>query len=105
MEVSVPLYASITGFGAKRMHEYFADYYSGKKMVEVMPLGDSSAFNSKLLPSNAMTGKNTMKIYVGGNEERVLIVSNFDNLGKGASGAAVQCMNVMFGLDESLGLL
>ena len=46
-----------------------------------------------------------MEIIVGGNEVRTLIVSRFDNLGKGASGAAVQCLNIMMGIDETTGLL
>ena len=45
-----------------------------------------------------------MRIFVGGNDERILLVSVFDNLGKGASGAAVQCMNIALGLDERTSL-
>ena len=45
-----------------------------------------------------------MQIFVYGNDERILISARFDNLGKGASGAAVQCMNIMMGIDESTGL-
>ena len=50
--------------------------------------------------SNALAGKDTMEVAVFGNEERMLLVSRFDNLGKGASGAAVQCINLMLGADE-----
>ena len=46
-----------------------------------------------------------MRLFVGGNDERIVLSSVFDNLGKGASGAAVQCMNIMLGLDERTGLL
>ena len=45
-----------------------------------------------------------MEIYIDGNDERLLLTSVFDNLGKGASGAAVQCMNIMLGVDERTGL-
>ena len=52
-----------------------------------------------------MDGKDSMEIIVGGNDERILLASRFDNLGKGASGAAVQCLNIMMGTDETTGLL
>ena len=51
-----------------------------------------------------MSGKDTMEILISGNEERVLLAARFDNLGKGASGAAIQCMNLMLGWEESTGL-
>ena len=48
--------------------------------------------------------KDSMNIYVGGNDDRIMVVSLFDNLGKGASGAAIQCMNIMCGFDETKSL-
>ena len=54
--------------------------------------------------ANALSGKDCMNIYVQGNEDRILLISRFDNLGKGASGAAVECMNIMLGIDEKTGL-
>ena len=56
------------------------------------------------LPANAFAGRDDMLITVCGNKERAVCVALFDNLGKGASGAAVQNMNVMFGLPEETGL-
>ncbi len=103
MEVSVPLFAEmLTGKPtAAQVHEALSAHYAGSKMVEVLPFGgDGTGF----LPSNPMAGKCTMQIFVGGNDERILLASIFDNLGKGASGAAVQCMNIMLGLEEDLGL-
>ena len=60
---------------------------------------------SGFLGSNNMSGRDSMEIIVSGNDERVMIVSRFDNLGKGASGAAVQCMNIMLGLPEDTSLV
>ena len=57
------------------------------------------------LPANTLAGTNLMEIFVCGNDDQVLVASRLDNLGKGASGAAVQCMNIMIGLDETTGLL
>ena len=55
--------------------------------------------------SNNLSGTNNMEIFVNGNDERLIICSRLDNLGKGASGAAVQCLNIMMGIDEKTGLL
>ena len=57
-----------------------------------------------MLFANTLKGTNLMQVFVCGNEEQILFVSRLDNLGKGASGAAVQCMNIMMGIDESTGL-
>ena len=56
------------------------------------------------MSANDLCGTNRMEIYVDGNDEQILLASRFDNLGKGASGAAVQCMNLMLGLDETTSL-
>ena len=56
------------------------------------------------LSAGALSGRDDMEVYAEGNDERVLLVSRFDNLGKGASGAAIQNMNIMLGVDEALGL-
>ena len=60
--------------------------------------------NEPYIPANTLAGTNNMQIFVYGNDDRIIITSRFDNLGKGASGAAVQCMNIRMGLDEGLGL-
>ena len=57
------------------------------------------------LGANNLAGRDIMEILITGNDERVLLTSRFDNLGKGASGAAVQCMNITLGLDETTGLV
>ena len=58
----------------------------------------------KMLGSNTLADKDSMKIFVCGNDERITVSSQFDNLGKGASGAAIQCMNIALGLDPKEGL-
>ena len=57
-----------------------------------------------MIGSNNFANRDDMEILVNGNDERIIISSRFDNLGKGASGAAIQCMNIALGLDEKTGL-
>lgn len=101
MEVSIPLKMSLLKKvkSAKEVYEVLANHYKGQKMVAVE---DHTGENAQsFLPANMLSGKNTMIIGVHGNDERIVITSVFDNLGKGASGAAMQCMNIMLGLDET----
>lgn len=65
---------------------------------------DNEVSESGFLPGNGLSGWDGLKIYVTGNEDRIVVSSQFDNLGKGASGAAIQCMNIVLGYDESKGL-
>ena len=58
-----------------------------------------------MLPANQMAGRDDMVIRVAGNDERILLTACFDNLGKGASGAAIQNMNLVLGLEETQGLI
>ncbi len=101
MEVTIPLKMSMLNKvkSAKEIYLALKNHYEGQKMIEVEDFTGDNAVS--FLPANAMSGKNTMKIGVHGNDERVIVTSLFDNLGKGASGAAMQCMNIMLGLDES----
>ena len=105
MVVSVPLYAD---YFTKKMdlatlHAYFAEYYKDEKFIRVMPLGAEEE-TANMLPGNECSGWDGLRIYVTGNDERFVISSQFDNLGKGASGAAVQCMNILLDVDEATGL-
>lgn len=79
------------------------DYYKGSKLVKVAPF-DLVETNAMFLAANRNSGLDTMTIYVSGNDERIVVHALFDNLGKGASGAAVQCMNIALGLPEETGL-
>ncbi len=82
------------------IHKLFADFYADKEFIQVAALTDTPA----LLGSNTLEGKDYLKIFVCGNEDRITISSQFDNLGKGASGAAIECMNIALGLDPKTGL-
>lgn len=91
----------LTGsMNAKRIHEFLSDYYEGKKYVRVLPFEGKGEIDSRgILESNRNIGTNYLDIVVSGNEEQTLLAAMFDNLGKGASGAAVQNMELMLGLE------
>ncbi len=105
MLVSVPLMAEqLRGVSSlAQLHECYADAYAGQKMVKVMPLS-AQADVGGFLAANGCAGWDGLEIYVAGNDERMMVCARFDNLGKGASGAAVQSMNIMLGCDEATGL-
>lgn len=106
MEVSLPIYANMMEkkMTAKDVHEVLSEYYGGQKMISILPFGGNED-EGGFFASNALTGKDNMELLVAGNDERILIMARYDNLGKGASGAAVQCMNIMLGCDEAEGLV
>jgi N-acetyl-gamma-glutamyl-phosphate reductase len=85
---------------AEEICNQLTDYYAGQHFVSVLPFGK----NDKTLYANAYAGTNYLKLVVCGNEEQTTVTALFDNLGKGASGAAVQNMNIMLGLPEENGL-
>ena len=105
MVVSVPLYADMLKGNQtpETLQKYFADYYKGEKFMKVADMEDE-VIQSGFLPGNGLSGWDGLKIYVTGNAERIVLSSQFDNLGKGASGAAVECMNLVLGLAEDTGL-
>lgn len=85
---------------AQAVHDALAAHYRDARLVQVAPLG----WHESMIAANAMAGRDTLKLIVCGNEERCTVTALFDNLGKGASGAAVQNMNLMLGFDETAGL-
>ena len=99
MEVTVPLFKKDLNGGIDDIKAIYKKVYSGK-IVHFDENSDEGGFIS----ANAFAGKDDMQISVFGNEDRILLVSRFDNLGKGASGAAIQNMNIMLGVDETIGL-
>ena len=105
MVVSVPVYTELMNKGRtpQEVWKYLADFYAGSRFVRVMPFGAEEA-SANMLAGNAMSGRDSLRIYVTGNEDRVLLSSQFDNLGKGASGAAIQCLNIALGCEETKGL-
>ena len=82
----------------------FAKYFDGEQFVRVMPFGKETEYNG-FLAGNTCAGWGGIEVYVTGNEDRLLVSTRFDNLGKGASGAAVQCLNIILGCEESKGLV
>ena len=102
MEVTIPLFAGDVQGDIGQIRQVYADYYpDGTGLVHFVKDADEEGF----LSAAAMAGRDDMQISVYGNEERILLVSRFDNLGKGASGAAIQNMNLVMGVDEATGLV
>lgn len=106
MVVSVPLYGDLLNKEEtpKKLHKFLTDFYQGQRFVQVMPLGSEAQLHGSMLAGNGCSGWDGLKIFVTGNEERILLSAQLDNLGKGASGAAIQCLNVMLGCEETKGL-
>jgi N-acetyl-gamma-glutamyl-phosphate reductase len=105
MIVQLPLFTDLLSkkMGPEGIREYLADYYKDEKFIKVMPFGADVEAGGALF-SDACAGWDGMEIFVTGNADRVIVASRFDNLGKGASGAAIQCMNIVLGCDEAKGL-
>lgn len=100
MEVSVPLIKSEVKGGIEAVKEIYKEYYKNGLITYI-----ENANEQGFLSANALSGRDDMQITVVGNDERILLVSRFDNLGKGASGAAIQNMNIMLSLSEETGLV
>ena len=100
MEVTVPLFAEDRAVSLKEIEAIYEDYYrSGAVRFARTP--EEGGF----LSAGKLAGRDIMEITVQGNEERALLIARFDNLGKGASGAAIQNMNLALGLPETVGLI
>lgn len=104
MLVEIPIYTDL--LNAKKtpeeIRDFYAEFYKGEKFVKVLPFG---AEEGGAVFSDKCSGWDGIEILVTGNEDRVMVASIFDNLGKGASGAAMQCMNIVLGCDEAKGLI
>ena len=87
------------------VQKILADYYAGETFVRVAPVDLEANTDSGFFNVEANNDTNRVDLFVFGNEERLLVVGRLDNLGKGASGAAVQSMNVHLGVEETLGLI
>lgn len=99
MEVTVQLFASQVRGTLENIKEIYAEYYESG-LVKFNPDADENGF----LSAGSRQGKDDMEISVFGNGERIILVSRFDNLGKGASGSAIQNMNILLGANETAGL-
>lgn len=89
--------------GAQKIHAFLSEYYEDQTFVKVMPFEADRAQGSPFLDIQACNGTNRAELLITGNEERILLACRLDNLGKGASGAAIQNMNLMFGLAPETG--
>ena len=100
MSTTIPLHRSqLRGVGSvEALRRAYADYYAGQALVTVAPEAPGMVY------ANAMAGRDALTVLVDGTDEAVTLTALFDNLGKGASGAAVQNMNLMLGLAETAGL-
>ena len=99
MEVTVPLTPDLTSASVEEIREVYRAYYR-EGLIRFADAPDESGF----LSAGAFAGRDDLEVSVFGNDERILLVSRFDNLGKGASGAAIQNMNLVLGLEEEKGL-
>lgn len=106
LAVTVPLHLSQLRAGARaeHLHEALSAHYAGERFIKVLPLRDPATMETGFYDVQACNDTNRVDIAVFGSETQVLVMARLDNLGKGASGAAVQSMNVHLGLDEALGL-
>lgn len=89
-----------TDLSLSAIRKLYQDFYRDQKFITV----ETSEEQPKMLGSNTLAGKDNLKIYICGNEERFTVSAQFDNLGKGASGAAIENMNIAMGLDPATGL-
>ena len=101
MEVTIPIFASQLndGFTVEDIKKTYKEKYNGP-VVNYVESFDEGGFVS----ANKLNGRDSMEISVSGNDDRILLISRYDNLGKGASGAAVECMNIVLGVDKTTGL-
>ncbi len=106
MLVTIPLHARLLHKRASlgEIHRVLAERYAGERFVRVMPLAGGDALIGGRLSPTACNGTNDVEIFVFGDDEQPLLVARLDNLGKGASGAAVQNLNLMLGFDEAASL-
>ena len=98
MVVTVPIFKSQlnSGFTAEDIKNAYKEKYTG----EIVTYSESIS-ESGLISGNALSFKDSMQITVEGNDERILLIARYDNLGKGASGAALECMNISMGASPS----
>ena len=90
----------LPGFDCQKVFDCLSAHYEGEKLVTVAPLGG----DEPLIYANTFDGKDSMRLTVSGHESQTMVTALFDNLGKGASGAAIQNMNILLGVDEATGL-
>lgn len=107
MVVSVPLFGSMVNTAGddkvSALRDCLAAHYAGSPVVKVLSQEETDAL-AGFIPSNTLSGLDGMELMVTGNNDRMQVIARFDNLGKGSSGAALQCLNLMLGAEETCGL-
>ena len=104
LAVSVPLPLAALGTTGEQVHAAYAARYAGERFVRVMPLSDPATLENGFFDVQGCNDTNRVDLFVFANASQAIVLARLDNLGKGASGAAVQAMNVHLGADEGLGL-
>jgi len=104
LSVSVPLSLANLGQTAEALQSAFEAHYAGERFIRVMPLRDAATLEEGFFDVQGCNDTNRVDIFVFASDSQAVLMARLDNLGKGASGAAVQAMNVHLGLDEALGL-
>jgi N-acetyl-gamma-glutamyl-phosphate reductase len=104
--ISIPLvpYYLKKQLSAADIREVLAEYYDGEPFVKVMPYPPDDYLKNGFMTFTDCNGTNNLEIFVSGGKDRILLSARYDNLGKGASGAAVQNMNIILGVEETTGL-
>lgn len=107
MVVSVPLHCRMLNGSPslEDVHAMFQAHYAGQRFVKVRALHGEDVLENGFLPANTLAGTNLLEVFVCGNDSQILLAARLDNLGKGASGAALQCFNIMTGAPEETGLV
>jgi N-acetyl-gamma-glutamyl-phosphate reductase len=106
LTVTVPLHFEIArrGTDARALYATYERHYAGERFIRVMPLSDPATLADGFLDVQACNDSNRCDIFVFADGDKALLIARIDNLGKGASGAAIQAMNLNLGLDEGIGL-
>ncbi|MDE2565000.1 MAG: N-acetyl-gamma-glutamyl-phosphate reductase [Burkholderiales bacterium] len=104
LAVTVPLALDELGCTAQALQQAYERRYAGERFVRVMPLRDAAVLEQGYFDVQGCNDTNRVDLFVFGNETQAVLIARLDNLGKGASGAAVQAMNIHLGRDEGLGL-
>jgi len=104
LAVSVPLHLGALGSTRAAVQAAYEERYADEPFVRVMPLSDPGTLESGYLDVQACNDSNRVDVFVFAHGDQAVVIARLDNLGKGASGAAVQAMNVHLGVDEALGL-
>lgn len=103
MLVQVPLFRSELEIGGDEIRALLTEQYAGEHFINVLP-DDAEVAPGGFLEPTACNDSNRMELMVYGNDDQILLIARYDNLGKGAAGAAVQNLNIMLGIDEATGL-